>query len=51
MKLFEHEVPEIADGVVEIRACAREPGRAKIAVISRDRDVDPVSLRGHEAFA
>ncbi len=43
MKLFEHEVPEIADGVVEIRACAREPGaRAKIAVISRDRDVDPV---------
>ncbi len=43
MKLFEVEVPEIRDGVVEIKACAREPGaRSKIAVISKDRDVDPV---------
>lgn len=43
MKLFETEVPEIADGIVEIKAAAREPGsRAKIAVWSKDRDVDPV---------
>jgi N utilization substance protein A len=42
-RLFELEVPEIADGVVEIRACAREPGhRTKIAVGSNDRNVDPV---------
>jgi len=42
-KLFEIEVPEIREGVVEIKACAREPGeRAKIAVISHDPDVDPV---------
>ncbi|MEZ4381577.1 MAG: transcription termination factor NusA [Nannocystaceae bacterium] len=42
-KLFEHEVPEIFEGIVRIEACAREPGsRAKIAVSSRDRDVDPV---------
>jgi len=41
--LFEAEVPEIADGTVQILACAREPGsRAKIAVASRDSDVDPV---------
>jgi len=43
MKLFESEVPEIADGIVEIRAVAREPGmRAKIAVVSNDDKVDPV---------
>jgi transcription termination/antitermination protein NusA len=43
MKLFEVEVPEIRDGVVEMKACAREPGaRSKIAVVSKDRDVDPV---------
>lgn len=43
MKLFETEVPEIRDGVIEIKACAREPGaRSKIAVISKDRDIDPV---------
>ncbi len=43
MKLFETEVPEIADSTVEIRIAAREPGsRAKIAVFSKDRDVDPV---------
>jgi len=43
IKLFEQEVPEISEGIIEIRAAAREPGqRAKIAVISNDRDVDPV---------
>ncbi|HEY4884835.1 MAG TPA: transcription termination factor NusA [Myxococcales bacterium] len=42
-KLFEMEVPEIAEGVVVIEAVAREPGgRTKIAVASRDGDVDPV---------
>ena len=42
-RLFELEVPEIADGVVEIRACAREPGhRTKISVASNDPNVDPV---------
>jgi N utilization substance protein A len=41
--LFALEVPEIADGVVEIKACAREPGhRTKIAVWSNDTNVDPV---------
>jgi transcription termination/antitermination protein NusA len=43
MKLFELEVPEVAEGIVHIEACAREPGfRAKIAVRSTDPDVDPV---------
>ena len=43
MKLFEMEVPEIREEIVEIKLCAREPGaRSKIAVISKDRDVDPV---------
>jgi N utilization substance protein A len=43
MKLFEMEVPEIYDGIVEIMAAAREPGaRAKIAVRSKDAAVDPV---------
>jgi transcription termination/antitermination protein NusA len=42
-KLFEIEVPEIYDGIVEIMAAAREPGfRAKIAVRSKDAAVDPV---------
>jgi len=41
--LFENEVPEISDGIVTIMQVAREPGsRAKIAVASKDRDVDPV---------
>lgn len=41
--LFKLEVPEISEGIVEIKGCAREPGvRAKIAVYSRDSDVDPV---------
>lgn len=43
VKLFEVEVPEIADGNIEIKAAAREPGhRAKIAVTTKDRDIDPV---------
>jgi transcription termination/antitermination protein NusA len=42
-KLFEAEVPEIYEGIVRVVACAREPGaRSKIAVTSRDADVDPV---------
>ena len=41
--LFEMEVPEISEGIVEIKNCAREPGvRAKVAVYSKDSDVDPV---------
>ncbi len=43
MRLFEQEVPEIYDNTVAIKACAREAGeRTKIAVFSRDRDVDSV---------
>ncbi len=43
VKLFEMEVPEIYENIVTIEAAVREPGhRAKIAVSSRDRDVDPV---------
>ena len=43
--LFRQEVPEIYDGIVEICACARDPGsRAKIAVRSRDASIDPVSV-------
>jgi N utilization substance protein A len=50
-KLFQLEVPEVADGTVKIMAVAREPGeRAKVAVMSLDPDVDPVGacvgLRG-----
>lgn len=42
-KLFAQEVPEIYDGIVEIRSVARDPGsRAKIAVISKDSSIDPV---------
>jgi N utilization substance protein A len=42
-RLFELEVPEISNGVVELKACAREPGhRTKIAVWSNDANVDPV---------
>jgi len=48
-RLFELEVPEIADGIVTIKSVAREPGaRSKIAVHSRDEKVDPVgSCVGH----
>ncbi len=43
IKLFEMEVPEIYDGIVQVMAAAREPGaRAKIAVYSKDASVDPV---------
>jgi len=43
IKLFEMEVPEIAEGIVKIIGCSREPGfRAKIAVSSIESDVDPV---------
>ena len=42
-KLFAQEVPEIYDGIIEIKAVARDPGsRAKIAVISHDSSIDPV---------
>jgi N utilization substance protein A len=49
-RLFELEVPEIHDGVVEIKSVAREPGhRSKIAVYSRDENVDPVgACVGHK---
>ncbi len=41
--LFKQEVPEIYDGIIEIKAVARDPGsRAKIAVVSRDSSIDPV---------
>ncbi len=51
-RLFEMEVPEIHDGVVEIKSVAREPGmRSKIAVYSKDPDVDPVgSCVGHKGL-
>ncbi|CUH96131.1 Transcription elongation protein NusA [Propionispora sp. 2/2-37] len=51
-RLFELEVPEIHDGIVEIKSVAREPGlRSKIAVHSRDEDVDPVgSCVGHKGM-
>src|ERR1700759_3569823 len=43
VRLFAQEVPEIYDGVIQIRAVARDPGRrAKIAVISKDSSIDPV---------
>lgn len=43
VKLFEIEVPEIQDGTIEIKSAAREPGhRAKIAVVSVDKEIDPV---------
>ena len=42
-KLFRQEVPEIYDGVIEVKAVARDPGsRAKIAVVSRESSIDPV---------
>ncbi len=56
MKLFEIEVPEIEDGLLEIKAAARDPGmRAKIAVKSNDQRVDPigtcVGMRGSRVQA
>ncbi|MCI7329878.1 MAG: transcription termination factor NusA [Selenomonadaceae bacterium] len=51
-RLFELEVPEIQEGIVEIKSVAREPGnRSKIAVWSNDPDVDPVgSCVGHQGM-
>ena len=41
--LLQQEIPEVGDGAVEIKGCAREPGqRAKVAVFARDRRVDPI---------
>ena len=56
MKLFELEVPEIEDGLLEIKSAARDPGvRAKIAVKSNDQRVDPigtcVGMRGSRVTA
>src|SRR5207237_2062268 len=43
-KLFAQEVPELYDGIIEVKAVARDPGsHAKIAVISRDSSLDPVA--------
>lgn len=52
VRLFEQEVPEISDGIIEIKSIAREPGyRTKVAVVSLDQRVDPVGacvgLRGN----
>ena len=51
-RLFELEVPEIQEGIVEIKSVAREPGmRSKIAVWSKEEDVDPVgSCVGHKGM-
>lgn len=51
-RLFELEVPEIHDGVVEIKSVSREPGlRSKVAVYSRDENVDPVgACVGHKGM-
>ncbi len=56
IELFRLEVPEIEQGLLEIKSCAREPGvRAKIAVVSHDRRVDPigtcVGIRGSRVTA
>ncbi|WP_298289397.1 transcription termination factor NusA [Thiomonas sp.] len=56
IELFRMEVPEIEQGLLEIKSCAREPGvRAKIAVVSHDRRVDPigtcVGIRGSRVNA
>ncbi|HJN37421.1 MAG TPA: transcription termination factor NusA [Gammaproteobacteria bacterium] len=43
VELFKHEVPEISDGVITIKACSRDPGsRAKIAVKAKDTRIDPI---------
>ncbi len=56
MRLFELEVPELEDGLMEIKAAARDPGlRAKIAVLSHDKRIDPigtcVGMRGSRVQA
>src|SRR5699024_11648350 len=55
-RLFEMEVPEIFDGIVEIKSVAREAGdRSKISVYAEDPDIDPVGScvgqRGHRSQA
>ena len=55
-RLFAQEVPEVYDGIIEIKAAARDPGsRAKIAVLSRDSSIDPVGacvgMRGSRVHA
>ena len=48
IRLFELEVPELEDGLMEIKGAARDPGlRAKIAVLSKDKRVDPKIGRAH----
>ena len=43
VKLFEQEVPEIYDGIIEVKSVARDPGsRAKIAVFTKEKSIDPV---------
>ena len=56
MKLFEMEVPEIEQGLLEIKAAARDPGvRAKIGVVAYDKRMDPigtcVGIRGSRVQA
>ncbi len=56
VKLLELEVPEISDGTIEIKAIARQPGeRSKVAVISKEKDVDPVGacigMKGNRILA
>jgi N utilization substance protein A len=56
VRLFELEVPELEDGLIEIKAAARDPGsRAKIAVVSNDKRIDPigtcVGMRGSRVQA
>ena len=55
-ELFAQEVPEIADGLLEIKEVARDPGqRAKIAVLARDQRIDPqgtcIGVRGSRVNA
>jgi len=55
-KLLEHEIPEIANGTISIRDVVRQPGeRAKVAVETRERDIDPIGacigVKGHRILA
>ena len=43
VQLFKQEVPEIYDGIIEVKSVARDPGsRAKIAVFTKEKSIDPV---------